>query len=203
MIRPAFRAPVRPSAGLLALALLAWGPAASAQEPWRTGFRLVAGSFSGAADAGLGQDKNYGLSMWGAYPVTQRGSLEFEGGYRYFPGDTTTSKTLTLRNKTDGYYGGAFYRHKLWVEGFYLQAGLRVWAMKATQTSSVPLEGGGTSKVEVKGPGGTVMKPVVGAGFRLNERYSVVLNAAQAEFKNAAGASKTGTLFEAALSIHL
>jgi hypothetical protein len=200
---PMTRALARPFARLLPAVLLALGPAASAQEPWSAGFRLVGGSFSGAADAGLGQDKNFGLAMWGAYPVTRNGSLEFEGGYRYFPGDTTASKTLTLRNKTDGYYGGAYYRHKLWIEGFHLQAGLRVWAMKATQTSTVGLEGGGTSKVEVKGPGGTVMKPVIGAGFRLNERYSLGFNAAQAEFKNASGASKSGTLFEASLSIHL
>lgn len=206
MTRAIPRPSARPLASLrllLPLVLLAQGAAAGAQEPWSAGFRLVAGSLSGAADAGLGQDKNYGLAMWGAYPVSRNGSLEFEGGYRYFPGDTTTSKTLTLRNKTDGYYGGAFYRHKLWIEGFHLQAGLRVWALKSTQTSTVALEGGGSSKVEVKGPGGTVMKPVVGAGFRFNERYSLSLNAAQAEVKNASGASKSGTLLEASLSIHL
>lgn len=196
------RPPVRPLVRLLPLALLALGPAASAQEPWSSGFRLVAGSFSGAADAGLGQDKNYGLAMWGAYPVSRDGSLEFEGGYRYFPGATSASKTLTLRNKTDGYYGGAFYRHKLWFEGFHLQAGLRVWALKATQTSTAVLEDGSTSKVEVKGPGGTVVKPAFGAGFQLNQHYSISLNAVQAEFKNAAGGAKSGTLLEAALTIH-
>lgn len=196
------RPPNRPLVRLLPLALLAMGPAAAAQEPWSSGFRLVAGSFSGAADAGLGQEKNYGLAMWGAYPVSRNGSLEFEGGYRYFPGATSTAKTLTIRNKTDGYYGGAFYRHKLWLEGLHLQAGLRVWALKATQTSTAVMDDGSTSKVEVKGPGGTVVKPAFGAGFQLNQHYSISLNAVQAEFKNAAGAAKSGTLLEAALTIH-
>ncbi|MFN8011776.1 MAG: hypothetical protein U0P81_10270 [Holophagaceae bacterium] len=188
----------------LALAFLAAASGASlrAQEPWSTGFRLVAGSFSGATDAGLGQDKNYGLAMWGAYPVSRSGSLEFEGGYRYFPGATYGAKNLSIRNKSDGYYGGAFYRHKLWFEGFYLQAGLRVWAMKATQTSTVDNGDGTSTRVEVKGPGGTATKPVFGAGLRLNSHYSISLNAAQAEFKNAAGAAKSGTLLEAALTIH-
>lgn len=201
MTRHASRSGLR-FALLLAVPLATFGPAAHAQEPWSTGFRLVAGSFTGAVDAGLGQEKNYGLAMWGSYPLSKAGSVEFEGGYRYFPGATSGTKTYTLRNKTDGYYGGAFYRHKLWFEGFHLQAGLRVWAMKATQTSTVMNEDGTSTRVEVKGPGGTSMKPVVGAGFRFNTRYSMSLNAAQAEFKNAAGATKSGTLLEAALSIH-
>jgi hypothetical protein len=187
---------------LTAVPLASVGPAACAQEPWSTGFRLVAGSFSGATDAGLGQEKNYGLAMWGSYPLTRAGSLEFEGGYRYFPGATSGTKSLSLRNKSDGYYGGAFYRHKLWFEGFHLQAGLRVWAMKATQTSTVVNEDGTSTRVEVKGPGGTSMKPVLGAGFRLNSHYSISFNAAQAEFKNAAGGTKSGTLLEGALTIH-
>jgi hypothetical protein len=195
------RLAIRPAL-LTALMLAALAPAARAQEPWGTGFRLVAGSFSGAADAGLGQDKNYGLAMWGTYPLTRRGSLEFEAGYRYFPTATTTSRTLTLKNKTDGYYGSAFYRHKLWFEGFHLQAGLRAWALNATQKSiNTPAEGPSTT-VEVDGPRETLVKPVLGAGLRLTNRYSVSLNAAQAEFKSASGASKSGTLLEATLTIH-
>jgi hypothetical protein len=179
----------------IALILAACGAAAHAQEPWSTGFRLVAGTFSGSVDARLGQDKNFGLVAWGAYPLSRRGSVEFEGGYRYFPG---TADKLG-RFKTDGYYGSAFYRHKLWFDGFYLQAGARIWALKAEEKVTNP--GDGTTLL-YKGPSGKTIKPVFGAGLQLNSRYSVQVNLAQAEFSNAYGSTKSGNVMEAALSIH-
>jgi hypothetical protein len=180
-----------------ALILAACGAAAHAQEPWSTGFRLVAGTFSGAVDAHLGQDKNFGLAMWGAYPLTRNASLEFEGGYRYFPATSTPGH----RFKTDGYYGGAMYRHKLWFEGFYLQAGARVWALKAEEKVTVK-EPDGDRTLVYKGPTDKAIKPVVGVGFRFNAHYSAQVNLAQAEFSNAFGGAKSGNVIEAALSVH-
>ena len=53
-------------------ALAAWSPL-KAQEPWDASFRLSAGSFAGARDAGLGQDSLLGLSVEGAYPILRGG----------------------------------------------------------------------------------------------------------------------------------
>src|SRR5512141_2766883 len=93
-----------------ALLLACGASAAHAQETWDAGFKLVAGNFSGADGAGIGQSKNYGVAMFGTYILTRRQSLEFDGGYRFFPTATTQNDGFSQDDKTDGYYASALYR---------------------------------------------------------------------------------------------
>jgi len=172
---------------------------AHAQETWDAGFKLVAGNFSGAEDAGIGQSKNYGLALFGTYILSRHQSLEFDGGYRYFPTATMEYKGVIQEDKSDGYYASALYR---W--GFrrdlYAHAGLRATQFRANRHTT-PVGGGST--VVVKGPFTTAVKPMIGGGVRLTEQYSVELNLVGFETANVVGTSKSGMIVELALAIHM
>jgi hypothetical protein len=185
---------------LVSALLIACGAsAAHAQESWDAGFKLVAGNFSGADGAGIGQSKNYGVAMFGTYILSRRQSLEFDGGYRYFPTATTTSKSVTQDDKTDGYYASALYRWGI-RQDLYVHAGLRASQFRANSLTSYS---DGTPSFAVKGGFTTVVKPMVGAGARLSDQYSVELNLVSFETANIAGAAKSGLMVEVALAIHL
>ncbi len=170
-----------------------------AQETWDAGFKLVAGNFNGATDAGLGQSKNYGVAMFGAYALTRRQGLVFDGGYRYFPSATTSFKGSSQSDKTDGYYASAMYRYAVRGEDLYVLGGFRTSRLRATRLTS---NSDGTS-FEVKGPFTTGLKPLVGVGARLADKYSVELNLVGYESASVLGTSKSGVLVEVALGIHL
>lgn len=173
--------------------------AAQAQESWDAGFKLVAGNFSGAEGAGIGQSKNYGVAMFGTYILSRRQSLEFDGGYRYFPTATTVNKGVIQDDKTDGYYASALYRWGL-RQDIYLHAGLRASQFRANSKTSLI---DGTSTPAVKGAFTTVVRPMVGAGARLSDQYSVELNLVSFETANIGGTAKSGVMVEVALGIHL
>jgi hypothetical protein len=173
--------------------------AARAQETWDAGFKLVAGNFSGAEDAAIGQSKNYGVAMFGTYILTRHQSLEFDGGYRFFPTATSRNKGVIQDDKTDGYYASALYRWGI-RQDLYLHAGFR--ASQFRVKSQTLFEDGSSLPAE-KGAFTTVVKPIVGAGARLSDKYSVELNLVSFETANIAGTTKSGTMVEVALSIHL
>lgn len=174
-----------------------------AQEPWEGGFKLTAASFSGAEDAYLGQGRAFGLAIFGSYPLGRAGRLAFDGGYKYLPTTNHVQAATSWEDKSDGYYGSAYYQHKLWLEGFHLQGGLRL-AQYVTARRVNFFPGDGSSVLtKVRGDYATTLKPVVGAGYRLTEGYALELNLVQAELKNVAGQAKSGTMIELALLIHL
>ena len=172
---------------------------AQAQETWDAGFKIVAGNFSGAEDAGIGQSKNYGVAMFGTYILTRRQSLEFDGGYRYFPTTVTVYNGITQENKTDGYYASALYRWGLRSD-VYVHGGLRATQFRA---NTRVFSGDESSAIVVKGPYTTVVKPMVGGGIRLADQYSVELNLVGFETANIGGVVKSGMIVELALAIHL
>ena len=185
------------------LALLLAGPGLRAEEPWEGGFKLTAGLFSGAEDAYLGQGRGYGLAMFGRYPLGRSSALVFEGGYKYFPTTNHAFAATSWEDKSDGYYGSALYQHKLWFEGFYLQGGLRL-AQYVTARRANFFPGNGTSVLtKYRGDYASTVKPMLGAGYRLNDQYGLELNLVSTELKNVSGESKSGTLVELALLIHL
>lgn len=192
---------IRRACGLLAL--LAAGPLLQAQEPWEGGFKLTAGQFSGAEDAYLGQGRAFGVAMFGTYPLGPSGRLAFDAGYKFLPTTVHVVGSSNWEDKTDGYYGTALYQHRLFFEGFQLQAGLRL-SQYATSRRANFFPGDGTS-VLTKSKGGyaTTLKPVLGATYRLNGKYGLELNLAPTEMRNVAGESKTATMLELALLIHL
>jgi hypothetical protein len=180
-------------AGLLALAPL------QAQELWDSSFNLSAGMASGAKEAFAGQDKAYGLSIMGAYPLGRRGSAVFEFGYRYLPSTTTVDGYVVQNLRSDGFLGGALYRHELLFEGFYLQGGLRASQMKTLRTTTFGVLG----QTDDKGPRAVAVRPVLGVGFRFDNLLSLELNAGSLGLKTMTGADKSATLVELSLGIHL
>ena len=176
------------------------GTVAQAQESWDAGFKLVAGNFSGAEDALIGQSKNYGVAMFGTYILTKRQSLVFDAGYRYFPGTTKVNGNLAQNDKSDGYYASALFRYTFWRDDIYAHAGLRASQIKAVRT--LTSNAGGTTQ-KINGPYTTGIRPVVGVGARLSDKYSMEFNLAGLESKSVDGNSKSGFMVEVALSIHL
>lgn len=179
--------------------LLACGASmAQAQESWDTGFKIVAGNFSGAEGAGIGQSKNYGVAMFGTYILSRRQSLEFDGGYRYFPSTTAGTGGVMENDRTDGYYASALYRWGV-RQDLYVHAGLRASQFRVNSQLSYS---DGTSSPAVKGNLTTAVKPLAGVGARLSDQYSVELNLVDFETANINGATKSGVMAEVALSIH-
>ncbi len=172
---------------------------AQAQESWDAGFKLVAANLSAANGAGIGQSKNYGVAMFGTYLLSRRQSLEFDGGYRYFPTATTVNGGFTQDDKTDGYYASALYRWGF-REDLYVHAGLRAAQFRANSRTSYS---DGTSSPTIKGAFTTGVRPLVGVGARLSDKYSVELNLVSFETANISGNASSGTMVEAALAIHL
>jgi hypothetical protein len=174
-----------------------------AQDPWQGGFKITGATFPGAEGAYLGQSRAFGLAMFGAYPLTQSASVAFEGGYRFLPTTVHTIPGYSYEDKTDGYYAGAFYQHRVLVEGFHVQAGLRLSQFVTVRRANF-LPGDGTSLLtKYRGDYATGIKPVVGVGYRLNELYSLEVNAGPLELKNVDGSVKNGTLVEFAFLVHL
>ena len=185
------------------IAALALGAGLQAQEPWQGGFKLTGASFPGAEAAFLGQSRAFGVAMFGAYPLTRAASLVFEGGYRFMPTTVHATSSMSYEDKTDGYYGGAFYQHRLFFEGFHLQAGLRMSQFVTARRANF-LPGDGTSLLtKYRGEYATGIKPVLGAGYRLNDRYSFEVNAGPLELKNVNGQAKSGTMVEIAFLVNL
>lgn len=181
-----------------ALLMACGASAAQAQETWDTGFKLVAGNFSGAEGAQIGQSKNYGVAMFGTYILSRRQSLEFDGGYRFFPTTTTAGNGVSQDDKTDGYYASALYRWGF-REDLYVHAGLRASQFRVNSRTSYS---DGSSSQAVKGPFTTVVKPMVGAGARLSNQYGVEVNLVDFETANLDGTAKSGIMVELALAIH-
>lgn len=204
--------------GLLTIALAV--VPASAQEPWDTSFTLLAGTVSGAGNAYLGQSRSMGISVQGVYPITRKGFVLFEGGYRYlptttvevalgqdisgFPGITKqtdeTTKALTRRTleyKSDGFFGSVCYRHIVWDE-IYVQGGLRM-----SQLRNMLLERTGTYSLDHgKGPKTIFLAPTLAVGYRFNEKYGVEAGISALAIKNQSGEEKKATTLDLGLSIH-
>lgn len=188
--------------------LLATGAAGAlqAQDPWDSSLKLSMGMMSGLDEAGISQNKGYGIAMAGAYPLFHsRGSVAFELGYRGFP---TTSRTVSSLKQedasSDGLFGTAMYRFTIWSQGIYVQGGARLSQFKTTRTTLVRGTGGEADVwFKDKGPSVKSLRPVLGVGYRMNERISVEANAFGVEMKNLAGQSKSGMVFEVVLGMHL
>lgn len=193
---------LRPRLLIPAFFLAFAGTAAQAQETWDTGFKLVAGNFSGAESALLGQSKNFGVAMFGAYILSKRQSLVFDAGYRFFPGTTTVNGYVSQNDKSDGYYASALFRYTFWRDDVYAHAGLRLTQIKAVRTLT-DSSGGFANVQKLNGPYTTGIRPVVGVGARLSDHYSLEFNIAGLESANVDGNSKSGFMAEVGLSIHL
>jgi len=176
----------------------------AAQEPWEVHFKLTAGMMNNAEKNLLGQNKVYGLAIAGAYPLTLKGHGVIEGGYKIFPTTTITEDTVLDDYLSDIYFASVLYRHDLWRNGIYLQCGLRVTNTRTVEDIIYKGMGpnGGDVRERIRGERKTNAGWYFGAGYRLTDLCSVEFSASSAGFKNMAGASVSGIIFEVALCIH-
>lgn len=197
-------------AAMLSLAfILGSGLCLQGQDLWDASFKLSAGMMSGAEKAGLGQDKQYGVSLEGAYPLTRNHLLVLEGGYRTFPCARTYGDAQTAtEDSTDGFFGEIAYRFRFAAgrfDGLYLQGGVR-HSMLLAQRDTVykgASSTGGDLRVNAKGSRVASTRPVIGVGFRFTDSLSMQLDLAGIQAENALGRSKSGSVIELALGIHL
>ncbi len=185
--------------GLGALSVVLACASLRAQEPWDPSFNLLFGSVRGAEEGLMGQDKVLGLSTQGVYPITLKGGLGLDFGYRYLPTMTRTTGAWVLDDKTDGFFASAWYRHELFFEGFYLQAGVRASQMKSARREIQ----GTLGQDHIKAPSTRRISPVVGLGYRFTDKLSLDLQVSQANLRSVTDLKKTTTLVELAVGIHL
>lgn len=196
-------------AAILSLSILLGGAASlRGQDLWDSSIKISGGMMSGTEDAGLGQDKTYTLGAAGAYPLTRNHLVVFEGGYRAFPSATKVSSELDIDDKTDGYFFGASYRYRLTqgaLDGLYFQGGVRVHKL-LTERDLVEYgaaSDGSDVRRSIRGARTSSTKPALGVGFRFTDRLSVEVNLVGLKAENVEGKSKSGTVIEVALGMHL
>jgi len=198
-----------PRTAILSLTLLLGSTVAvQGQDLWDSSLKLSAGMMSGAEDAQLGQNKFYGLSIEGAYPLTRNHLVVFEGGYRVLPTTSRRAGALTIDAKTDGFFGGAAYRFRFtrgMLDGLFLQGGLRFSSLRTEQDTIEPgaAADGNDLRTSLKGVRATSTKPVLGAGFRFTESLSLEVNMTTLKGQNVQGLSKSGMAVELSLGMHL
>ena len=197
-------------AAMLSLAfVLGSGLCLQGQDLWDASFKLVGGTMSGAEKAGLGQDKHYGLSLEGAYPFARNHFLVLEGGYRAFPCARTYVDVQTAtEDSMDGFFGAIAYRYRFSagrLDGLYLQGGVRhsMFLAERDTVHKGASASGGDLRVGTKGSQIASTRPVFGVGFRFTESVSLELDLAGIQAENALGQSKSGSVIELALGIHL
>jgi hypothetical protein len=173
----------------------------ASQELWDPHLKLTAGMATNAEDNYVAQNKAYGLALAGAYPLSVRGAVVFEGGYRFMPPTSQTLGSTTEDDKSDIYYLGAMYRYWLWQDGMYLQAGARGNNARTVRTTTYK---GNESDVWERAKADREIKAgwCFGVGYRLTSLWSFELTASSAGFKNIYGSQINSTFIEAALLIH-
>ena len=175
----------------------------AAQEPWDPHIKITAGFLSNAENNLIGQDKAYGATLAGAYPLSPKSSAVVEFGYRFLPPASISFGMSTIDDKSDAYYLGAMYRRNVWRNGIYLQGGARVSnALTVRKIIYQDTLEDTRAWDKIKGDREVQLGWCLAAGYRMTGLWSVELSASSAAFKNVEGASKTGVLIEAALLIH-
>jgi len=171
----------------------------ASQELWDPHLKLTAGIATNAEDNYVAQNRAYGLALAGAYPITVKGAVVFEGGYKFMPPTSTTSGATVTDDKTDIYYAGTMLRYTLWIDGIYLQAGARGTNARTVRTMT---NKGVGMRDKVKAAREIKTGWCFGVGYRLTNLWSFELTASSTGFKNFQGNQINSTLVEAALLIH-
>jgi hypothetical protein len=169
----------------------------AAQEPWDPHLKITAAIMPSAPESLIGQNKVYGVALAGAYPLSVHGSGVVEGGYKFFIPTSRNFVLSTLDDNSNIYFLGAMYRHELWRNGVYVQAGAR--ATNAITTRKII---SGNIWERLKADRKTAAGWCVAAGYRLTHMWSVEIGASSATFMNVDRQSKSGIMIEAAMVIH-
>ncbi len=179
-------------------ALMVAPPVLMAQEPVDTSFKLVAASVGDQEKAGLGQDRQYGLTIAGDYPMTRRGAICLEGGWQYSPSSSREVGINRLEDRRDLYHLGVIYRQGVLLDGFSVQGGLRFTSSVVTTRTYL----GATTWVRDHGPRHGAFAPVLGLHARLTDKLSVEINGTRLATKDRAQVVRTASVLEVALGVH-
>ena len=210
---------------LLSLALVA-GTFLGAQEVSPFAFKMAGGPVDGGVrklfgDAGL----TFGVDFEYSQALGKGSALVYGIGYRALPGDnkllSSYPSTLPagptsfeMRNRlTEGESWGfsVLYRRDIWMDGFYLQGGLKAARTKVSDTDTGTTLGttganpnvvtSVTAIASKNDVSSTSLGLVVGAGFRLTDRYALEFNLTQLSAESPATSSKSGYSAEFAFAI--
>lgn len=161
-------------------------PSLRAQDSWDSAFKLCYGNISTSSEAPLGNGTHWAMAAEGTYKLFPVGSLTLEGGYRTLNGKTTRpTDLLTVDEGSKGFYCSAFYRYSEFstllgglLDGLYLQGGLRFQKLKTNRTEDLkttPTDED-PDRTDYYGPNVGLVSPVVGFGFRFNDKLSLEFN---------------------------
>jgi hypothetical protein len=206
---------------LLVVAVFVAGlPSLQAQDSWDSAFKLCYGSVGTDSKAPLGNGTQWAIGAEGTYHLFPVGSLTLEGGYRTL-NDQTTNPTdlLTVTEGSKGFYCGALYRYSEFskllggtLDGLYLQGGLRFQKLKTNRTEDLKTTSTdeNPTRTDYYGPNVGTISPVVGVGFRFNDKLSLEFSyfRMKGSALRSAGTSfeyveQTSAAYEFALGVHL
>jgi hypothetical protein len=218
------------------LAALSVGSALAAQESQYLGaMKIGIGTVSGDAQKVLDSGGTFSFSIEAAFPLQGRSSLVGSLGFRQYSGgnrllsfipvsvpatgvNPTIYETRNRRMEAAGLELSGLYRFDLLPNELYLQGGLRLSSLKASETDTGTqlvtngnaIANTGTisnpnilavntiaSKAEKKGFG---VGLVAGAGYRFLNRYAVELNLFTTKIETPSTGSKNGLAGEVAFS---
>ncbi|WP_306590065.1 hypothetical protein [Geothrix sp. 21YS21S-4] len=201
--------------GMAAL-LLAAGAGLRAQDAWDPVLKLTLSPASDKVSDHLGGRGRWGIGVEGSYWMARKAQVVVEGGYTtQNSADATVSDVQSLSFGTQGFYGGVLYRYtdfKGAFEGAYVQGGLRYFRLRSTldqYDKAFPTDAS-PARTTFRGDQVTTLTPVLGVGFRFNDKISVEVSAYRLktgglQFVDTQWTTgeKSTTTFECALGIHL
>lgn len=173
---------------------------------------------------------NFGGGVELAYKLDNSSSLVYDLGYRFFPGSSatvsftpstipasnpvvpTTYETRVRKTESRGWNLGAKYRKDAFTEGMYWQAGIQVafYSTLQTDTGAKTLTTGAGGAGSVTGYEAissavskktTSISPLLGLGYRFNDRYTGEINVSNAKFESTAAGSKSGQVIDLSFGI--
>jgi hypothetical protein len=219
------------------MALVTAGGSLAAQDaPALGSFKLGIGSIGGDAKKSLESGGTFSFSLEGTYPLNDRASLVGDLGFRFYSGanklvsfipiavpatgiNPTSYETRNRRLDAKGFELTGLYRFELWPKELYLQGGLRLASLKASEedtgtqlvTDGTAIANTGTisnshilavntiaSNREKKT---TAIGPVVGVGYRFLNRYATELNAFTTKIETPSSGAKNGFAVEFSFSV--
>lgn len=222
----------------LASLALALACGLSAEDGIGYAFKMGGGPLNGSAKSLFGEAGfSFGADFEISQPMGKEAALVYSLGYRNFPGDNVllsfipTAVTATGVNPTyyetrnrltegGGFFIGAAYRKDVWVDGFYLQGGLKVGRVKVSDTDTgtrITTNGTAISNTNVTTPTSAILAITAiaskvetsstslgvsfGAGYRITDRYSVEVNLTTVNLKGPAAGSKSGVTSDFSFSV--
>lgn len=210
----------------------------AAQDSLNYAFKMGGGPLDGSARTMLG---DAGFSFGADFEISKAmgkdSAMVYSLGYRNFPGDNMllsfipTSVAATGKNPTTyetrnrlteggGFFLGALYRQDMFMDGMYLQGGIKLGRVKVSDTDTgtqLVTDGTAISNTNVTTPDSHILairaiasktekasmsfSLTAGAGYRITDRYSLELNLSTLRLTGPAAGGKFGVAADFAFSV--